>query len=769
MERTPVSSQTLSPVRRGPVRKLRSRVDAAALLVTAVLSLVSGCARFRTDAPLIPETGATDTVTLELPVLDLPTPGTPDAIPIVVDEVVPRRAAGEEDEFILPQREDLPPPRSSDTEFPSNLIRGVEDPDTRMPVKLNFDAVDLAEVVETFSILLDFDYMVDPEVKGAVNLKVDTEMSARESWELFEHILWLAGAYASRNPGFVHILPFAKMPHERRLLADHEPVANVEVAFIPIQRSTSSEMVSLLTPFVTEGATVTDLPRLNTLLVVEAPTNMPKIRELIRHLDSRGQAGWPQICMRCHNVDVELVKEELLAILPVIGLPVTEGENKGGEVRITTIPRLQVLVASAILEEVLDEIERWVRVLDEEDAAEQENIFFYNVENSTAEHLSQALDTFFNTSTTSAAPSTTKSISAKATARDSSRDSLGSSSSQVRPTSPSTSQRSGGSGTETEGRPETIFDTPLVVFADGEQNRLTIRTTPRAYTMVEALLKRLDVPSKQVAIQAYIAEITLTESTEFGFSYAVAQKYGDYDIKYGSGHANDSGFPSPVDLITAGKGNGWSALLTDTTDADRLAFIRAVAGEGNTRVLSAPQIVAASDQEAVINVGDQVPIVTGDYSSSSSSDYVRREIEYKDTGVILTVVPHITAGNQVRLELEQEVSNAVYDETQTGVASESAVISTKLLRSTLVVPDGGTVLMGGLIKTEGNTRHSGVPWLKDLPGVGWAFRTNSRSEARTELLVLISVNVIDSQSATQLLANRYREALAEIQDKMGKR
>jgi general secretion pathway protein D len=287
--------------------------------------------------------------------------------------------------------------------------------------------------------------------------------------------------------------------------------------------------------------------------------------------------------------------------------------------------------------------------------------------------------------------------------------------------------------------------------------------------MVEALLKRLDVPSKQVAIQAYIAEITLTESTEFGFSYAVAQKYGDYDIKYGSGHANDSGFPSPVDLITAGKGNGWSALLTDTTDADRLAFIRAVAGEGNTRVLSAPQIVAASDQEAVINVGDQVPIVTGDYSSSSSSDYVRREIEYKDTGVILTVVPHITAGNQVRLELEQEVSNAVYDETQTGVASESAVISTKLLRSTLVVPDGGTVLMGGLIKTEGNTRHSGVPWLKDLPGVGWAFRTNSRSEARTELLVLISVNVIDSQSATQLLANRYREALAEIQDKMGKR
>lgn len=703
----------------------------------------------------------------------------PEDAQISVDDVVPLEDTTELNELVFPRRNVLSESREVEFEYPGRLVEGMPDVDEKVEVWLNLDATPLTEIVPMFAEpnLLNFSYLIDPNVKGAITMQVDAEMTAREAWEMFEHILWLSGAYASKNPGFIHIMPFEKMPRERRLLAKHEPMANVEVRLVPIYYAKAQEVASNLSQFTTEGATVIEISRSNALLIVEAPANVPKLLELIKGLDNRGEAAWPHVCIRCHSVDAEALLEELNALLPVLGFPVTSAGPSGGSVKVIALPRLQVVVASAALQEVLDEVERWCRVLDRTDEDEKESIFFYNVKHSTAAQLSEFVTVFFSAETSkSGKASQTKSTSSTA---GTSTDSTSTSS-----TSRTSSKAARTSATSGEG--DTIFDTPVVMYVDEIQNRLVIRTTSRAYSLMQALLERQDVPLRQVLIEAAVAEITLTDATEFGFAYAAQGTLGGYgyshavigtsafdsttttDTTTDDDSDDDTDTDTTADLITSAVtglldptsfADGYALSLSNSVD--KLAFLRAVAGEGNVRLLSAPQIIAANDQEAVINVGESVPVITGDYNDTST--YTRRSYSYQDTGTILTVTPHITAGNEVQLEITQEVSSAVT--TETGV-SDSPTIKTKKLQTVMVISDGQTLMMGGLIDTQVTDTHTGVPYLKDVPYVGRLFRTNSKSRRRTEMLVMVTVHVVDKPTQTDRLIARYSEALKEIREQL---
>ena len=406
------------------------------------------------------------------------------------------------------------------TEYPCRLVQNMRAPEDKMKVTFNFDAAPLTEVVPLFASLLNFNYYLDPAVKGGVTLTMDAELTGREVWELFEHILWLSGTYASPTPGLISVLPFNKMGADRRIFATHGPKANVEVSIIRVRHGKSADMINNIKPFMTEGSAITDIPRLNSLLLVEAPPNMLKIQELVQRLDEKGEDGWPMACIPCHNVDAEDLAAELMKLLPVLGLPASDKPaGSGGEIKLTPIARLQVIVVSAALPEVVDEVEKWVRALDQENVSEQENIFFYNVRHSTADHLTEALDIFFNTSTTASTETkkkSNKSVSSRAEGANPAAPSIASSSRGRR-------AKEGTGGAKGEGAAKTIFDVPVTIYADTYQNRLTIRTSPRAYAMIEALLKRLDVQPRQVKIQAMITDITLNKNTQFGFNYAASQ------------------------------------------------------------------------------------------------------------------------------------------------------------------------------------------------------------------------------------------------------
>lgn len=691
-----------------------------------------------------------------------------ESTPIVVEEVAPKDSANMSDKLVFPENRGVELPKVPIAEYPSNLIKGIKDPEEKVNVVLNLDGTSLTEIVPMFAELLGFGYQIDPGVKGAVTMVVDSEMTAKESWEMFEHILWLAGAYASKNPGFIHIVPFAKMPKERRLLALHEPLANVEVAFIQVYYVKSAEIIRNLQPFMTEGATVTDLTAENSLLIVEAPANMPKLRELITRLDNKGEADWPHICIQCRDVDADELLAELNELLPVLGYPVTNKGPSGGQIKLTSLPRLRTIVASAALPEVLRVVEGWVKVLDHSSTESREDIYFYDVQHSTAEKLNEMLQVFFNTESTTSTQktSTTKSTSAKGTAT---AGAIKTTDTSPKAPSPGTKSRN-----REEGESDTVFDTRVVVYVDQEHNRLSVQTTPRAWPLVKAMLERHDINPRLVLVEARIVEVTLGKNTEFGFAYAAehanlqvgmsqmgTDKSGTTRAPWTSTNTTWTGqdavsglYPSNVGTFSSGVGG----IALGYLQGDSMAFVNAVAGEGNSKVLSAPQIVATNGVEAKINIGRKVSIKTQEYNSA---DY-QANYEYQDTGTILIVTPYITAGNDVRLDLNQTVSSVIDGTGGDG----SPDISNKELITTLVIPDGGTAIMGGLIDTSNSQGHTGIPFLKDIPWVGHLFRTNQQDSSRNELLVLVSVNVLEPKSDTTVLLKRYQAALKEIQEQL---
>ena len=749
--------------------KRRSAFAPANLLPALLLPvlLLSGCQSLRdrwSDEPEPVDPDAYKKVAVQVLRGKAVTPATAyQSDTIVVDEVAPEEPTAVENRD-FPQSRPPADPAVPIAAYPEGLIKGIKDPAAKVHVELILDETGLHDIVPLFADILSFSYQIDPAVKGAVTINVDSEMTAKEAWELFEHILWLSGAYASHYPGFIHVLPFSKMPYDRRLLGKHQALANVEVAFIPVYHVPSAEIIRNLQPFMTEGATVTDLIAQNTLLIVEAPANMLKLRELVLRLDSRGEAKWPHACIQVHEVDAEDLLAELEELLPVLGYPVAGTGPSGGKIKLTVLPRLSTIVVSAALPEVLKEVTVWMQALDRADSTSKEDIFFYEVQHSTAEKLDEMLMVFFNADSTTSAQTTskTKSTSAKTTGTTGSRSTA---SNRNKATTSRPKKR-----TKTDDElTDSIFDTPVVVYVDQEHNRLTLKTTRRAFSLIQAMLERHDIAPRLVLVEAKIVEVALGKNTEYGFAYALQHT----DLQTAMNQMGTDRNPWDTD------GTGWPAKdpvtklypanpTTFTSAAggaafgylkgDSMAFINAVAGEGKSKVLSSPQVVATNGVEGQIKIGKKIAVKTDEYNA----DYNRSNIEYMDTGTILTVIPHITAGNDVRLEIEQEVSSVIDGTGGDG----SPDISNKNLKTTLIIPDGGTAIMGGLIDVTTSEGHTGVPILKDIPLLGRLFRTNQRESSRNELLVLISVNVLDTQTDTVPLLKRYHKALQAIQEQL---
>ncbi|MBQ9366485.1 MAG: hypothetical protein IJT83_01795 [Victivallales bacterium] len=694
-----------------------------------------------------------------------------------------KRKEGER-KLTIPARPKTSRPEIGVNDYPIGVIKGITDPEEEVTFEINLDNAQITEMVSLFASkeILNFSYLVDPAVKGAVTVNISTTMKAKEVWSTMQHLLWLSGAYASPTYGFINILPFDKMPRERGLFADHEAQPNVEVLFVPIRYKKSADVINILKPFMTDGATATDLADSNTVLIVEAPENCKKLQELIKYLDTRGEAEWPVRCFQCREVESDSVATELQALLPVLGMPVAAATGpSGGAVKVVSLPRLGCIVVSASMEEVLDEVATWVKILDRTDMLDKEEIFFYNVRHSTVDTLSASLDAFFNTTTSSSPSSSSSSTSSRAsstsrtsTNRNRTTTNTTNTTNNTRNNTATTNNRNLTNNRTTMNRTgitnnannqnvpalhATVFDTDVTVFTDNESNRLTVKTTARTWKMIHAFLQRQDVPPRQVSIRAIITDINLTKSTEYGVSYAISKLLGRNDQNTLDVMMNSVGNLSAETTISSFLTSAGIGILFKDHKSDPLAAVKAVAGEGNTKILSEPHMLALSGAEAQISVGKKVAIPTESTTYSSSTDSMRSNYEYIDTGVIMKVTPYITAGNDVRLVISQEVSSA---EEVTNINIPPTIVN-KTMSTELVVPDNSTLLMGGMIQTDNSDANSGIPLLKDIPWIGRLFRLNKIGSSRTELLVLLTVNVIDNKSPQEELVRRYRASLEEIE------
>jgi general secretion pathway protein D len=258
------------------------------------------------------------------------------------------------------------------------------------------------------------------------------------------------------------------------------------------------------------------------------------------------------------------------------------------------------------------------------------------------------------------------------------------------------------------------------------------------------LLQELDRPARTVLIEATVAEVRLTNEESLGIEWAFSRTSSSGSVLSG-GTIGGTGLPT----------GGLNIQFLDLPSIR--VVLNALATNNKARILSSPRLVARNGETATIQVGEEVPIVTSQQTNAATAGTgVLQTIQYRSTGVILRVRPVIHIGGRVELDVSQEVSAA--QRTTTGV-NISPTFLTRKVESKLSLADGATVLLGGLISQQDNKGESGVPLLKDIPIVGQAFRTNTGTTERTELLVLITPYVIGNDYEARAITDAFRSQL----------
>ncbi len=285
---------------------------------------------------------------------------------------------------------------------------------------------------------------------------------------------------------------------------------------------------------------------------------------------------------------------------------------------------------------------------------------------------------------------------------------------------------------------------PTRVVVSAPTNSLIFQGGGDEYTQWMGLLQELDRPARTVLIEATVAEVRLTNDESLGIEWAFSRTSSSGAVLSG-GTIGGTGLPT-------------GGLNIQFLDLPSIRIVlNALATSNRARILSSPRLVARNGETATIQVGQEVPIVTSQQTNATTGNTgVLQTIQYRSTGVILKVRPVIHSGGRVELDVSQEVSAA--QSTTTGV-NISPTFLTRKIESKLSLADGATVLLGGLIGQQDNKGDSGVPLLKDIPVIGQAFRTNTSTTERTELLVLITPYVIGNDYEARAITDAFRSQL----------
>ncbi len=453
--------------------------------------------------------------------------------------------------------------------------------------------------------------------------------------------------------------------------------------------------------------------------------------------------------------------EELRTVLPVLGFYVLQSSDKveqPGSIQLSAIDRLQVIVASAATEEAIKEIRQWVSVLDSSDSLDQERVFVYKVMHGKADQLMQALAVIYNTQGTTLTIDSNTGNDRTTNVNSTNNSNRNNNNARNNSAGNNSNNINNTSTTQTDVN-SNVFDNQVRIFADGVLNRLVIRTTPRTYASIKALLDRLDVVPAQVLLQVLVVEVTLSESTKFGLELAASGSANGNVISGGTNYSNLN--PYPAEGSTGDTGGKF--LISDPDDPEnKFMYINALAGDNMIKVISSPQMLVSSHTQAYISVGSEVPYVKSnmtDTASSSSETSIIQDIEYKTTGVTLTVTPQITSNNLISLEIKQELSSV---ETNTTSQLDSPVFPSRTLETTMTIANGKTMVLGGLIQEKKNDNLNSVPFINKIPYLGRLLGSTESSVERSEILVLGTGHIVNEKSEVEDLIKRYNTALKSL-------
>jgi len=301
--------------------------------------------------------------------------------------------------------------------------------------------------------------------------------------------------------------------------------------------------------------------------------------------------------------------------------------------------------------------------------------------------------------------------------------------------------------------------------AHKESNQIILSFSPRYQTQVLDIVRDLDRPPPQVMIQVLLAEVTLDNRFELGMEFALQNlRFSETAVADANGILQSSHFDvvGGTDLGAAASSGGLGGFSFTITGEDFNFLVRSLQSDSKLEVLQRPMIMCQDNQDASINVGQSVPFLTG--SQTTDNGQVNSTIEYKDIGVKLDVTPHINPDGFVYMKVKPEISQLTPSTITFGNGITSPIFSKRDAETTVVVKDGETVVIGGLITTSEQESENKVPILGDLPGVGVLFRATTRTKQKTELLIVLTPRVVRTPEDARRISIENRDVTSVLTD-----
>jgi general secretion pathway protein D len=564
--------------------------------------------------------------------------------------------------------------------------------------------------------VLKVNYIVDPRISGTVTLQTDAPVSKEALVDILESALAVNGAVITKRGDSYQIVPsseaFSSTPAFRAPSAS--PTGpGIKVQVVELKYIAADEMKQILEPVSRQGSILrTDSTR-NLIMLAGNSTDLTAMREAISVFDVDWMKGMSVALHPLKASQPAAVAKELNTIFAT--------DDGPGNKLIRFIPnqRLNAVLVITSRPAYLSRANTWIEKLDRVASANDQQLFVYSIQNRPAKELAQVLQSVLKAQD---GGSNSQSVSANPVAPNLEPASISSSNAAD---GQAVATDAGLSASEADGYTAEPDKIRTSVVADIENNALLISTTAREYDRIQQILRQLDVVPTQVMLEAVIAEVTLNDQLKFGLRWFFENGrfgVGLSDLANGSAAASFPGF-------------AWSYATNDIN-----VTLSALSSITNVNVVSAPTLMALNNQKATLQVGDQVPIVTQQATGVNNSDApVVNSVELKDTGVILSVVPHVNSSGRIMLDIQQEVSNVVKT-TTSGI--DSPTIQQRKLSTRVMVNDNESLALGGLIQRRNSLTRSQVPLLGDIPIFGNAFKQKEDSIGKTELIIFIRPRIV---------------------------
>ncbi len=640
-------------------------------------------------------------------------------------------------------------------------------------ISLDFADTDIREVVaEILGNILKVNYTIDPAVHGTASLKTVEPLTRAQLLPTLQTLLASNGAALVLSDGIYRVVPAIAA---RGVIATGGGTAGSVV--VTLHYAVADALAKVLTPYVGPGGMITPEPNSNALIVSGDPDTRDALVGLIESFDTDALAGQSYALLPVPSGGAKDFASSLEQAFRS-----AKGDTLAGVVRVLPLDRVNAVLVVTPSIATLEDVRRVYSLLQQTQQQNTRTWHVYYLQDSNANDTAYVLQEAFTPNDVTASPPNSGRVAAQQAAElpginNSGSNPLGGavggsgSSTGTTQATPQLVPAAATGGGTTEASATASSANPLLggldetatsgtpngmrIIANDQNNALLIYATDQEYGTIEAMLRKVDIQPLQVKIDATIAEVTLNDALQYGTQFFFRAGGINGILSNATQSLQDA------NLSAAQLGTSFPGFVIGGTGLSGAPLaISALQAVTKVQVLSSPELMVLDNQPAELQVGSLVPYLTSSSQSTLTSNAaIINSVSYAQTGVVMIITPRVNSGGMVTLDVTQQVSEVDTNPPTQAQEVDSPTFNDQTVHSRVVIRDGQTVGIAGLITDNVSRGNSGIPWLKDIPILGALAGTQNNQRTRTELLVLITPHVIYDERDARGLTQDMREQL----------